>query len=387
MGGGMRVLHVDDEPGFARMGAKYLEREDERFHVETATSVQEGLDTLDTHDEGIECIVSDYDMPRRNGIDFLEAVRETHPDLPFILFTGKGSEEVAVDAIRAGATDYLQKQSGEQFQLLANRIRNAVSQYRATRAERHLRELAETTDRILYIFEHDWSELLFVSPVYEEIWGRSVAELRENPSDFLEGIHPDDREMVREHMAKMTDGESITIEYRVNPEEEYGRWVRVRGEPIVDDEGAVVRVAGFATEITEEKRRKQELEHQRSVLESVVDTVPHGILVVDENREFFTYNRQFVEMWDVPDEVVETGDDQEALESVLDRLEHPDEFVEKVEYFYDHPDEESRDLIHLADGRTFERYTAPVEGTAESYLGRVWLFREITDAGDREGQH
>ena len=80
-------------------------------------------------------------MPAKNGIGFLEEVRETDPDLPFILFTGKGSEEVAGDAIAAGATDYLQKGSGtDQYTVLANRIQNAVEQYRSQRrAEEHQR--------------------------------------------------------------------------------------------------------------------------------------------------------------------------------------------------------------------------------------------------------
>ncbi|MFB6173794.1 MAG: PAS domain S-box protein [Halobacteriales archaeon] len=112
------------------MAVTFLEREDDRIEVSTATSASQGLDRFANGD--FDCIVSDYDMPGRTGIEFLEAVREEHSDLPFILFTGKGSEEVASDAISAGATDYLQKEPGtDQYELLANRIRNAVDQYRA----------------------------------------------------------------------------------------------------------------------------------------------------------------------------------------------------------------------------------------------------------------
>ncbi|MFB6253878.1 MAG: PAS domain S-box protein [Halobacteriaceae archaeon] len=128
----VRVLHIDDEPDFASMVATFLEREHEALTVETATNASEGLDKL--AETEIDCIVSDYDMPGKNGIELLETVRENYPDLPFILFTGKGSEEVASDAIAAGVTDYLQKGSGtENYELLANRIMNAVEQYRATK--------------------------------------------------------------------------------------------------------------------------------------------------------------------------------------------------------------------------------------------------------------
>ncbi|MEF8783700.1 MAG: PAS domain S-box protein [Haloarculaceae archaeon] len=127
----VRVLHVDDDPAFAEITSTYLEREDGRFDVETARSAEAGLERI-TDDE-FDCVVSDYDMPGTNGIELLEAVREDNPDLPFVLFTGKGSEAIASEAIAAGVTDYLQKTPGtEQYELLTHRIANAVEQYRAT---------------------------------------------------------------------------------------------------------------------------------------------------------------------------------------------------------------------------------------------------------------
>lgn len=143
----IRVLHVDDEPDLAELAATYLEREDDRFDVETATNADDGLDRI--ADEEFDCVVSDYDMPGRTGIEFLEAVRETHPDLPFILYTGKGSEAVAGDAIAAGVTDYLQKESGtSQYAVLANRIVNAVTQYRTSRRAAELDRLRTLASEI-----------------------------------------------------------------------------------------------------------------------------------------------------------------------------------------------------------------------------------------------
>jgi len=155
----IRVLHVDDERALGELVATLLAREDEQITVVTEPSASDGLARLEADHEEIDCIVSDYEMPGMDGVEFLEAVRDDYPDLPFILFTGKGSEEVASEAISAGATDYLQKESGtEQYELLANRIQNAVSQTRGVRAQHQLRELAETTNRVFFIFNHDWSE-------------------------------------------------------------------------------------------------------------------------------------------------------------------------------------------------------------------------------------
>jgi len=148
---GIRVLHVDDDPDFADLTADVLGRVDEDIAVETATGAADALERLDAAE--FDCIVSDYDMPGQNGIELLERVRERDPDMPFVLFTGKGSEEVASDAISAGATDYLQKATGtDQYELLANRVRNAVEQYRASRRAIHLdriRTLATEVNQVL----------------------------------------------------------------------------------------------------------------------------------------------------------------------------------------------------------------------------------------------
>ena len=108
----IRVLHVDDNPDFANVAAEFLRREENRITVQTAVSADDGLNALRT--SAVDCVVSDFDMPGRNGIEFLRTVREEFPDLPFILCTGKGSEEVASEAISKGATDYLQKGGGSE---------------------------------------------------------------------------------------------------------------------------------------------------------------------------------------------------------------------------------------------------------------------------------
>lgn len=102
---GVDILYIDDNSDFAELAADILEREDNQFEVETETTASKGIKRLKGAD--YDCIIFDYDMPNRDGIDFLNTVREDYPDLPFILFTGEGSEEIASDAISAGVTEYL----------------------------------------------------------------------------------------------------------------------------------------------------------------------------------------------------------------------------------------------------------------------------------------
>ncbi len=103
----IKLLHVDDEPGFSAMIKDFLEQSEIDIDVISATGVDEGLNYLSQ--TKIDCIISDYEMPTKNGLAFLKTVRENHGDLPFILYTGKGSEEIASEAISTGVTDYMQK--------------------------------------------------------------------------------------------------------------------------------------------------------------------------------------------------------------------------------------------------------------------------------------
>mgnify|MGYP000067789903 CR=1 FL=1 len=123
------VLHVDDDPDLADLTKLQLEKADDALSVTSVNSPTEALQYL--RNRQIDCVVSDYDMPNTDGIEFLKIVREQYPDLPFVLYTGKGSEEVASEAIAEGVTDYMQKETGvEQYEVLANRVHNAVDRYR-----------------------------------------------------------------------------------------------------------------------------------------------------------------------------------------------------------------------------------------------------------------
>jgi PAS domain S-box-containing protein len=171
----VRILHIEEDPSFADLVSTFLERERDGFEVVTETDPRDGIERLGEID--VDCVISDYDMPGMNGLEVLETARRDHPKLPFVLFTGKGSEEIASDAISAGVTEYLQKAGGtEQYKVLANRIEQAVARYRAEQqVERGFRAIETVYDGISLLNED--GRFIYLNEAYTDILGYERDEL------------------------------------------------------------------------------------------------------------------------------------------------------------------------------------------------------------------
>ncbi|PSP74319.1 hypothetical protein BRC80_00540 [Halobacteriales archaeon QH_9_66_26] len=276
-----RVLHVDDDPAILDLAATFLEREAGNFAVETATSATEALDRLTRgefeSDVPFDCIVSDYEMPEMDGLEFLEAVREDHPDLPFVLFTGKGGEEIASEAITAGVSDYLNKGSGtDQYALLANRIGNLASRYRTER------ELQQSTERMrklyggitdaIFVLNEDW-EFTHLNDRAEELLQRSEAELigEDVWEQFPERV---DTVFQENYEKAMNQGETVEFETFSRVRDV---WVRVRAIPIEDG------LAVHFRDISEKKERERTIQRQNQRLRTIVDNAPIILFAFDED--------------------------------------------------------------------------------------------------------
>jgi len=280
MGQDIRVLHVDDEPAFADMTATFLQRENDHFNVTTATGASQGLNNLTERD--FDCIVSDYDMPGESGIDFLRSVREEHGELPFILFTGKGSEEVASDAISAGVTDYLQKESGtDQYAVLANRIQNAVDRQRAERARQRQREAIETAKEGISILDED-GRYLYVNEAFAELYG----------------YDPD--EMIGEHWQLVyADAEDIE---QVNQEilpavEREGNWhgtttgLRADGSTFIEDHRLATTDRGeLVCTVREMGEHERALREEKLFIEQALDALDDVFYVLGTDGHLHRWN-------------------------------------------------------------------------------------------------
>ena len=197
----IHVLSIDDEPTLLDLTRLFLEQTGE-FSVNPVVSAEEALGLLADHH--FDVIVSDYQMPGMNGITFLQQLRHSGITIPFIIFTGKGREEVVIEAINSGADSYLQKGGNPraQFAELAEKIRQIVRRSRAERAlreaEARYRAIFQNASDIIRVIDRN-GRIAWDSPSSSKILGYPPGSLEgEDPLDY---IHPDDRERIRSDLA------------------------------------------------------------------------------------------------------------------------------------------------------------------------------------------
>ncbi|QLH83834.1 response regulator [Halosimplex pelagicum] len=311
-----RILHVDDEPDFSGLVKAFLERGDEAFEVVTESCAEDGLNRL--QENNIDCVVSDYDMPKEDGLEFLEQVQESHPETPFILFTGKGSEEIASTAISRGVTDYLQKAGGtEQYEVLANRIRNSVDRHRT---ERELQRNREFLTRVLnlnpaaiVVLDAD-GKIVRANERAETILNLSESEITNrtfNDSDW--DIVDEDGDSIPADALPFDrvreTGEPVyDIEHGVRRPDGDVVWLSINAAPLWNGHGEIEHVVAVLSDTTSQKRQNQSLNATINQLEGFGSILSHdlgNILQIARSRLGLARDTSEQEHFEAADESIE----------------------------------------------------------------------------------
>ncbi len=171
-------------------------------------------------------------------------------------------------------------------------------------SEQNFRQLTEHIREVFWLVTPDWQKVIYVSPAYEEVWGRSCESLYQEPLSWLNAVHPDDLSRITDYITEMSQGDLTDIEfpeYRVVRPDRSVCWIKARGYPVRNAEGEIYRIAGIAEDITEGKRDEAELR----LVSSVFENANEGILITDIDSRILRVNRAFSEITGYsPEEVI-----------------------------------------------------------------------------------
>lgn len=214
-----------------------------------------------------------------------------------------------------------------------------------------------------------------------EMLGYTSEELlRLNLSQLL---HPGDRAASEEGRARLLaspwEGPSPAVERRYVHKSGRVAWALLSVSAVRDASGAADGFLGIVQDITEVKRAQEDLELKTALLTTQQETSLDAILMVDQGGRILSFNRKFTELWGIDEALARTGEDEPVLHAVVGQMKDPEAFLAKVRYLYEQKDEHSYDELETNDGRTIDRYSAPVIGPNDQLLGRIWYFREVTE--------
>jgi PAS domain S-box-containing protein len=157
-----------------------------------------------------------------------------------------------------------------------------------------------------------------------------------------------------------------------------GAYIAVIGAPLIDAAGNRIGAIESIRDISERANIEEAVLEKTAMLEAQVRVAPDGILIIDENNKRILSNHRVVELFNVPPEIWNNKDETALLTHMARLSKDPDEFLRRVMYLYDHPNEISREEIEMRSGMTVDRYSAPVVGKDGKYYGRIWRFLDIT---------
>ena len=271
------------------MAKVFLERESENFNIDATTSAEEGMELLKSGNYDV--VVSDYKMPMMDGLEFLQNLRQSGNTIPFIMLTGKGREDVAMDALNNGANHYLQK--GGDIKSLFDTLSHVIKEEVKKRVGDKLAGIEEGQQTIMdsmpaMVFYADSNnKFQYVNKYLADVCGMDPEELKGKSTSVL---FPEKE--------KEEQGEPQTGLIRAISTPGGMRWVKIDKKPLKDAVGNVKGVIGFVVDITEQKmaqraavcKEREMTDHYRDVAEVL-------LIVIDANQNIIGINRKGCEIF------------------------------------------------------------------------------------------
>jgi len=303
----IRILHLEDNPHDAELLRATLDAAGlncQIVRVETEEAFRNALNN------GFDLILSDFTLPSYDGKQALELAKKRMPNIPFIFVSGTIGEEVAIESLVGGATDYVLK---HRFGRLVPAVQRALKETADRKARReaerqlqntleHLRSLFDNLDDVFFSFDPRTNELLHISPACEQVYGLPPQAFFESPQFWKRVATTADLPVIESAQSRLEAGQNVSCEYRISKPDATTRWVHARMKPVHDAEGHMIRVDGIISDISERKEleaqflRAQRLENLGSLaggiahdLNNVLAPIVMGIqLLRDRHKDAST---------------------------------------------------------------------------------------------------
>jgi PAS domain S-box-containing protein len=305
----LRILVVEDSEDDALLMVHQIKKGGYDFEFERVESAEKMRFRL--KEDKWDIIISDYKMPYFNGLEALAILKESCIDIPFILVSGTIGEDVAVEAMKAGAHDYIMKNN---LQRLLPAVERELREAKL-RAERRLMEqkqklaekaLLESEERyrIVADFTYDWEYwispeglLLYISPSCQRITGYSPDEFKVNPELLSSIIHPDVRQMMTEHLRSPLDSENICqYEFRIISRNNQEYWIEHICQPVFSSDGHFLGRRASNRDITERKFSETIIERNEMKFRTLFENANDAIFLMKEDT-FIDFNHKAEQMF------------------------------------------------------------------------------------------
>ncbi|MFX0093068.1 MAG: PAS domain S-box protein, partial [Candidatus Hodarchaeota archaeon] len=305
----INILHIDDEQGFLELAKVYLERFSKNIIIDSVSSPFDALQRLET--QKYDIIISDYQMPDLNGLEILKKLREAGNTSPFIILTGKGREEIAIEALNLGADYYLQK--GEDLRSLFRETSNFIQKEAEKQEERkkrkHAEEALQQSQQLVQRTFESLREAVFIidaatvtiidcNPAASKIFGYTKSEMLGRTTEFLH-IDPEKLEEFRKHLypAIKENGFLFLPEFQMKRKDGTIFATEHNVMPLEDEHGNQAGWVSIVRDITKRKQAEEKVKENEARLSAILHSIPAGVLVVDpQSHRIVEINPTAVEM-------------------------------------------------------------------------------------------
>lgn len=381
----IRILIIENSEDDALLVLNQIKQGGYNFEyelVDTAKGMRVALKT-----KTWDIILSDYKMPHFSGLEALSIYKESGLDIPFIIVSGSIGEELAVEAMKAGAYDYVMKYNLKRLLPVVERELNDAKQRAETKL---LEQKQKQTEKALQESEEEYRILFENVPIgigVSDFEGKLIAfnDAMLVPGgytrDDIEKIgnveelyyNRADRETIISTMKEHGFVNRFPIKFKRKDGSSYDTLlslsiIHFKNQP---------RIQALVEDVTERNRIEESLRQSEIKLQVIIESTADGILAIESKGKVIKANKRFAELWKIPQEILNSDNDDTLLNFVISQLINPSQFLDKVKQLYNSIEQDT-DTILFKDGRIFERYSAPLISN-EKIIGRVWSFRDITE--------